>query len=276
MKVKILFSFYEEIVPPRCRKPRPVLFTDGETEIEIREVSANEAPVAMIGRGEVGYGDKAKPFEVVYRWWEQCLWCAINTDHGKPRGRYSGRDNYDWPTWPSVVDLRDTYQNSSYDFWLKVPDFYRSTTRDKVEACLQSQANSHLLIDGVPYRPVGEPRYVVMTFGLGQNHGGTAVMQDSYYNSNIANSSYFNLFDRDKAIALATEIATERGDDKSLPITPHGPEWEILIPEAIQLCPAEQHGDGDPFLNSLNAITQATGGAPVGGLMAMALAVSTK
>ena len=64
-------------------------------------------------------------------------------------------------------------------------------------------------------------------------------MLSDYYNSNIARKAYFNLLEREKAIQYATEIATNRGDTKSLPIEPHGPEWQILMPEALQVPLAE-------------------------------------
>jgi len=101
-------------------------------------------------------------------------------------------------------------------------------------------------------------------------------MIETGYNGNIPRSRYFSLLERDKAIALATDIATRRGDDKSLPIKPHGPAWEILLPEAIQVKPSVQHGDGDGFLNTLDALTMDTGGAPVVGLVAGLMAASQR
>ena len=267
MKTKILFSYHENVIPPKCRKPRLVRFDDGEFTIEISEVSASDAPVAIRAKGAfIHRPDKSYTLE--YRWWNGRLWSAKNIDGVEPRGRTSRQDDWDYPAWPSELDLRsengwqDDYTYSLYN---------RSHDgREQIHQYLADVAQHHLVIDGVPYRPVGEPRYVVMTFGLGQNHGGTACMMDSFYNSNISKDRYFSLLQRDQAIALATQIATQRGDTKSLPIDPHGPEWEICIPAAIQVNPATQHGDGCAFLNSLEAVAQISGGSPIAAFAAIA------
>lgn len=48
-------------------------------------------------------------------------------------------------------------------------------------------------------------------------------------------NGYFGLLDRDAAIAAATKTATDRGDDQSLPVVPHGSQFEVLIREAVKL-----------------------------------------
>jgi hypothetical protein len=256
-EIKVLFSYFENIIPKRCRKARRVRFDDGEFVVKITKVSEADAPVAIRSKGKFTF-KKDESYSVEYRWYAGHLWTAVNLSDSEPKGRYSGQDNWDYPSYPDKLDLRS--ENSAlrnYDYGL-----YSNKYQSKADAIayLEQMAENNIIIDGVPYRPAGEPRYVAMTFGLGNNHGGTAVMIDNSYNGNIAASSYFSLLDRDKAIAKATEMATARGDYKSLPIIPHGPEWVILIPKAIQVVPEQQHGDGDPFLNKLQEVTLNSGG----------------
>jgi hypothetical protein len=271
MKVKILFSYFEDVVPPRCRKARSVRFDDGEATIEIKEISAQDAPVAIRANGSFIHR-RNEAYMLEYRWWNGSLWSSVRIEGVEPNGRTSGKDDWDFPAWPSVLDLRDDYAYvDSYEFAIRCS---AHEGRQHVQEYLQEMAKSHILIDGVPYRPAGEPRYVVMTFGLGQNHGGTACMMDAWYNPNISKDRYFSLLDREKAIALATDIATKRGDTKNLPIKPHGPNWEILLPEAIQVNPDLEHGDGCPLLNTFDAVSQETGGSAVAGFAVAAAATA--
>lgn len=45
---------------------------------------------------------------------------------------------------------------------------------------------------------------------------------------------------------------------------------EVLIPSCVRVKPVKQHGDGDPFINSINAITSRSSSAAEAGLLAIA------
>jgi len=233
VKVKILFSYYENVTPPRCRKPRPVRFDDGEVLIEIKDVAPEDAPIALRGQGVLLRAPDMH-YTLQYRWWGGQLWSALRLDADgvTPRPHTYGREDWAYPAWPEELDLRgDARQlfRNPYDLQAALTD------RRSIETYLQEAARSHIQIDGRAYRPAGEPRYVVMTFGLGHDHGGTACLTADCFNGNIDIRRYFNLLERDKAIELASTLARERGDLKSLPIEPHGPVWEIHLPEAIRV-----------------------------------------
>ena len=89
----------------------------------------------------------------------------------------------------------------------------------------------------------GEPRYVVNTFGLGHNHGGTGLFVEEYYNQNIAASNYFSALDGDKAVAYANKVAERRGDTND--VGKFEKMIEVLIPEAVTIRPEVEHGEGD-------------------------------
>jgi hypothetical protein len=113
-----------------------------------------------------------------------------------------------------------------------------------------------------------EPRYVVNTFGMGNNHGGTGMFIEKGYNSNISHTNYFSALNYDKACQYADEIALQRGDTKSIPVrTNCGNTIEVIINEVVNVNPAKDHGDGDEFINSIESGIRA--GGVFGGLMAI-------
>ena len=103
---------------------------------------------------------------------------------------------------------------------------------------------------------VGEPVYVVMTFGMGHNHDSTALSVQESYNSNIPYTRYFNALQKDEAVAEAKRIALARGDTNSIPRIPS--RWdniEVLAPELVKRNPAADYGGaGDKFTNRLEAM----------------------
>lgn len=230
MKTRILFSFTESVIPPRCRKPRLVTRNDGEVDVEITELTREQAPVAIRASGTTLTRDLAFAYDL--RWWDGQLWTPVSLDsNGEPRGRTSGQDNWDWPALPEVLDLRQGGRNQCYTY--EFHGTFGSNPREEVEAEIQAFAKRHVVIDGIPHRVAPEPRYVVMTFGLGSNHGGTAVMVDSHFNTNIRTESYFGLLELEAALVYATKVAQERRDTKNLPMQYHGTKFEVLMPEVV-------------------------------------------
>ena len=150
---------------------------------------------------------------------------------------------------------------------------YSAPSRDAALLQLQKLTDSHLLIDGELYQQSSEPRYVVMTFGLGHNHGGTSMLISYGYNSNISKSNYFNALQRDEAIAYANKVAARRGDTDS--VEKFGAEnIRVFMPELIRCNPNLEHGDGNPLLNSLEGIIQASSNSLEAGLLVMGTASS--
>jgi len=231
-KVRVRYCYTETTIPPGCRKPREQRRDDGELEIGIPEVSSDDAPVALRASGT--FLRREAPYSVEYRWWRGQLWTSLNIDHnGEPRGRNPYEDNWDWPEWRDAIDIRcSDGTNGSFEFGYCQA---KRLAREEVTARIRALARRQLIVDGKPYRSIGEPRYVVHTFGFGNNHGGTAVSLIFHFNCNLKRSNYFSLLDRPAAIARGAKVAERRGDTKSLPMKPSGPHWEILIPEALRI-----------------------------------------
>lgn len=216
ISVTVLFNYVESVIPPRCRKARPVKFSDGEFKVCITSVSSTEAPVAIRSTGLNGEGAM---FIADYRWWKQKLWTSCLMEECVPKQTLVPP--------PSEIDLRN-------DQYADLFCVHKETqTRAEQEKLIQEWVTRFLLIDGVLYQNTPEPCYEIMTFGLGKNHGGTSVFitDSSNHNSNEC----FNLLESDLFLQRATEIALEREDNQSLPFVAPGPLFEVLLPEAIQV-----------------------------------------
>ena len=238
MRVTIPYTYTKSFTPPRCRKPRAI--QDAATiSLSIREVSGAEAPIA-ITIFHSAYPEQG----TTYRWWGNKLWVldSFSRACGQPHETQTLEQMKADP-W----GLHQNYLNTHYG---------KQENRVK----LMAQARRYVLIDGFRYRVAGEPRFVINTFGLGHNHGGTGLFIENHYNSNISRERYYRIDQRTEALAEATRVATGRGDDQSIPFNIE--EVTILVPEAVQLNPRKEHGAGDPFMNRVEkAIT--TSGDPV-------------
>lgn len=230
MKIRVLFNYTISTIPPRCRKPRLVTHNDGAVEVEIQELTAEQAPVAIRASGTKLTDDVEYAYDL--RWWNGRLWSAVQLDDNcEPRAYTNGMQDWEWPAMPEILDLRLGSRNVSWIF--PFHSNFGSNPRESVEADIQAFALDYVVIEGKPYRPVREPRYVVMTFGLGSNHGGTSLMVSASSNSNIKDEAFFGLLELEGAKAYATEVAERRADTKSLPMRYGWAQFEVLMPQVL-------------------------------------------
>jgi hypothetical protein len=258
MKITIPYTYTASIIPPRCRKARDVR-QQATMTLTIHDVTAHEAPVAIIAHDADWKIDLGEPTTTVYRWWRNRLWT-----------RYFSHVNTTWETQGEAA-FRAEYEEPLYrHLWDASGYLSQQEQRNKLRRWTQTI----LFIEGERWQCSGEPRYVVMTFGLGHNHGlgwGTSLSTATSYNANIPASRYYRIDEYEAAVAAATTVATNRGDTKALPIAQQEPtQYEILRPEALRLRPQRQHGAGDPFLRKCEALIEGSPSANVAGLLLMA------
>lgn len=228
--VRILFNYTESVTPSRCRKPRPVTRQDGEMVVGIPVLTGADAPVAIRATGE--FLDRDFQYQYDLRWWNNQLWSPLYFDNsGVPRSHSAAQGDWEWPEMPEVLDLRQGSRNYNHKFDMCFT-FGVHPIGDVQLDILQS-AGRHAIIDGKAFRAVAEPRYLVMTFGLGSNHGGTSLLVESHFDRAIHQNRYFGLLELDAALQAAGKVAEERGDTNSLPIQYSGPKYEVLMPEVI-------------------------------------------
>ncbi|MFJ3109933.1 hypothetical protein [Pseudomonas putida] len=228
MLLTIRFSYIADVIPPRCRNPRPVRFDDGVEVVTLREIEALAAPVAIISTK----ADGPVPVRIEYRWFEGQLWTSCSVFACQRQAQTSGGADFEYSSPGTELSLiTDSATLSDHRLGIYVSS---SVGQEAIGQYLQHWARGLIYIDGTLYRPAGEPRYVVMTFGLSNNHGGTSVLCTDYANSNIKEDAYFSLFQLAQAQQYAGRIAAARGDTKSFRSDP-GLSFQVLIPKAIQI-----------------------------------------
>lgn len=209
MVIEIEIEFHENEVPPKCRKPRPIGHKE-KVKVRIREASATEAPVAFIV-----HSLRERMMEV--RLFKNQLYkeARISFYNGKRSEEYE----FDAIPWESV--------------FRKYPNYGEYTTKAEYVAHLKLTSREYLIVDGKVFRRCYEPFYRISTFGY---YGcGTAIFSEFSDKSRKEVFGYSAL-DKERAIADAINIATERGDEKSVDSIKemvHGP-IDVIIPSACK------------------------------------------
>lgn len=196
------------VIPPRCRKPRDVWYEE-ELTVEVSEVSAADAPVGF--RVELVFVGWAE-----LRWWNGRLWRRHLPHAHQTEDTVAGS-----PRFPEHR-RREAYI------------LYNST--EAAAADLKEWAGRFLIIDGVVYEKTSEPTYSIATFGLGFNHGGTALMVGAGLDSRYPVHRQFTANQFDDARTAATVVALDRGDTESAEsFKTMKPMIEVLLPDAQTL-----------------------------------------
>lgn len=128
--------------------------------------------------------------------------------------------------------------------------------KEEIKEKILKEAKDYIYCDGKFWYVCNEPRYVIITFGSGHNHGGTGFFIEDCYNSNIPSKNSFNALQRDEAIAYGKSIALRRGDTESIDKIGRYDNIEVVMPEMVKVNPNKQHGDGDSFINTMENIIE--------------------
>ncbi|MCS8479335.1 hypothetical protein N0575_14355 [Pseudomonas aeruginosa] len=227
MNVTFTYSYNHSIVPPRCRLPRTVREHDGLITVEIREIPPEQAPVAIISRNTSDQGHDP----VEYRTFEGCLWTNCKLFAGARDNKAEGGPNatHRMPE-PEISLVTESVTLSHWEQGIYIGAYQGKAG---IGEYLERWARDRIIIDGQLFLPVGEPMYVVMTFGLSNNHGGTSLHCTDFLNANIKDSSYFSILEIDQALEYARQVAANRGDTIKFSVDP-GFEFQVLIPKAVQ------------------------------------------
>jgi hypothetical protein len=164
-----------------------------------------------------------------------------------------------------TVDPRCTWNGGS----IGVRDTYESQIQS-----IQEFYSQFIMIGKQMAKKASEPMYVVQTFGLGCNHGGTSLCVDHWYNPNIRHECYYRLDQLKEAMKAKDAVAKRRGDTKDIGRKPWT-KFRILIPEAIQANPAKDYGGkGSDFINTAETLIESFGNPNAAGMALMLLAMS--
>lgn len=257
MKVKTLIKYEEGYIPPRCRKVR---YKECEEYIysTVREVAPADMQLAF---EDNSYSGKGKIY-----FYKGKLWSKV-----KPRELMCNPQEHNIKT--PIGELIWCREHSSVFF----PRSWRDgehPDRKRMMSAVRKANNQYIIIDNELFKETAEPRYVVNTFGLGHNHGGTGLFVEYHYNPNISKNNYFSALEGDMAVTYANNIAAGRGDTKDV-----GKFEKMIVvhmPEIVKVKPQEQHGNGNKILNDLNDIVNGTSDKLTAGLLCMAYVANNK
>ena len=203
MKIETTIKFYEGYIPPKCRKTRyNEVFKS--VWVNIKETTFDSLKLAFI--------DHYNEWRVYY---------------------YNGK-LYKQKTFNRTLAYNDEVDNALEDLilWRKKGSKYYAkpksnalcygeygnyeTPKDIVKR-LKYEMSQYLIVDGVLYETIiGKPYYSIYTFGLGGNHGGTALFV-SYSTApkrmiKESKGMAFAINDTEKAMTTAIQIASDRRD----------------------------------------------------------------
>lgn len=253
-KYPINIEYWEEYIPPRCRKPR-YRRTKKIFNAKVREVTKEEAPVAFVLSDYCHW----KEGRVKIRLYKGKFY-ILDTWHKYRESEDGNALDREFVGWaPTTAD------KFHLSIWQNAGSYEEQCKRYK------DRAREYIIIDNLVWTECGEPMYEINTFGLGHNHGGTGMFVATCYNPNIPKTRYFNALEADKAIAEANAVAARRGDTES--VGKFEKMINVLIPECVRRKPLKEHGDGNEFQNLLNDITEAASSPMEAGLLAITAAL---
>ncbi len=256
MDITVIFKHIEKyLTTPRCGKCRE-REVEGQCTVQVREVSFCDLTPAFAVEQYIWEEDSRLEKDLIY----------ANKNHlwklSRATRYYANTSWYDLAPCTSEFLAHQLKPN-----YYEIHNF--NTDTEQIKEYIQSQANRFLICDGKLYEEASEPMYVIMTFGLGYNHGGSALMIEDYYNPNIPSSRYYAANQREEAIAKAKEIASNRGDTESIHGIETAPSIHVFDNKFVTKNPQSWNAPGDEFSNLLDKITETAGDAFTAGLLAM-------
>ena len=261
MQFNVKIKYEEEYLPTKRHRIPRIRKVQETVAVELREVKSENAPVAMIVTDYKSYLDENGENQFGL---QNSSYVAVeNQLYSEKRDMWGALDKGSYSMEEFLKDIER--EGDCGHSW-------RGKSREDMLHSLNEFVDSHLLIDGVIYEQKGEPRYVVQTFGLGHNHGGTAMIITGHYNPNIGKDNYFSALERDKAIVYANKIARARGDTKNVGTFGRDINIEVFMPEMVLCNPQLEHGNGSSLLNSLEDLVQGSSSATEAGLFVLSAA----
>lgn len=260
MKIKTWIKYEESYLPPRCRKLR---YRECEEYVNtnLREVNKTDLKLAF---EDQSYGGKREIY--LYK---GKLWTKDKPNPSLIKDLQERGMNVN-----SALDyLIYCHENCSMYFFFSWDreNYGRNTSREGVIKKIKADMKNYILVDGELYITTSEPRYCIVTFGLGHNHGGTGMFCDYHYNPNISKDSYFSALDGEAAVKYANETAARRGDTKD--IGKFKPFIVCHMPELVKVKPKKQHGNGNEFHNMMESVIENSSSQGEAAVVCMALAM---
>lgn len=259
MKIKTWIKYEESYLPPRCRKLRYRECED-YINVNLKEVDHSELQLAF---EDNSYSGKGKIYFYKGKLWTKSKMPSSSIVKDLIERGKKIDTPLDYLIW--------CHENCSTFFFFDWDreHYGKDTSRDAVIKVARKSLKNNILVNGELYERSAEPRYVINTFGLGHNHGGTGMFCEYHYNPNISNDSYFPATDGESAVAYANKVAAGRGDTKD--VGKFKPFIKVYMPEIVKVKPNKQHGKGNKFINDIEKIISNSDSAFEAGLLCLCM-----
>lgn len=202
IKVEFTINYYESYTPPRCRKPRYNEITES-VFANLREVAMTDVKLAFA----IDWADK---FNIYF--YKGKLYKEYKLHSGIIE-RYGDISALEW--YVNNIKKYSSYYANVKD-WKNYNCFDYSTyeTKDDIIKRIKKDLSGLLVIDGVLYEECGFPFYDICTFGLGGNHGGTAMcVSYTYFPKRLRVKKWeYSPYNVEDTITKANEVALNRRD----------------------------------------------------------------
>lgn len=292
MKNKVLkvdYSYTQRFLPSKRHRKLRFRKMKDTMVVNIKELTVDEFPVAFIVHelkgvceGMKSYDDyenckyEYKMFAEEIRTYKGELRTPIRITHGAAistlfRDYTYILENIEYSLRNSKLNKFDNFPYTDNADEFTEQSIIVNDNKKEVERYIKNHIKSYIYFDGKFWIVCNEPMYVVNTFGLGHNHGGTGMFIESHYNPNISSDNYFNALQRDEAIEHGKAIAVRRGDTESIEGIGKYIDIEVIMPEMVKANPKKEHGKGDPFLNDIEDIVESSNDSLTAELLCMSL-----
>lgn len=198
MKIKTWIKYEESYLPKGCRKLR-YRECEAYVNITLAETSMNNLQLAFEDQSFNGQGKIYLYNGKLWRLAKIRDVCA------------GGEDEYGYHT---PLEALVYWREHSSKYFMFESDRYigRKTSKAAVIGKARSDMKKFLLVDGQLYVFTRVPFYSILTFGCGNNHGGTGL----FVSYNKWTYKDFDALHGKEAVQKATEIALRRGDTESV------------------------------------------------------------
>lgn len=237
-------------LPTKKHKRLRMRYIKSNVDVEIKEVTESQFPVAFIIHDYQSVSENAKTydefdktefglFDEEIRTYNGNLYMPVRVSHGSAISLcFEPLDYIKEKLSPRFP--HDYYEkNGSFTVDSIIKD-------DNIEECKKSiflNAESYIIYEGKVWEECGEPMYEVRTFGIGNNHGGTGffILYIHKYDDDIGYENYFNALQREQSIAYGKKVAIERGDTEFVANIGKYDNIEVLMPEMVRKDPQEKY-----------------------------------
>lgn len=281
MKTKVNYYYQQKFLPTKRHKKIKSRNIEDIVYVDYTELSKDEFPIAFIihdmksvQEGMKSYDDykseecNFRMFDEEIRTYKGKLYMPVRVTHGTAISTIFENESYMIKNleYMATKDWSCENENEFSEESVVIEDNKKSIVQ-----MLKKHAKKYIFCDGRFWHVCSEPRYVINTFGLGHNHGGTGFFIEYGYNSNISNKNYFNALQRNEAIAYGKSVAIGRGDTESVDGIGKYDNIEVIMPEMVKLNPKKDHGEGNAFFNNIEDIIQNSSDVNEAALLSMTL-----